>query len=377
MKLRNRTIAVVVLVLALAMAAIVPALAQGTAPQSALRVVHAVPGGPAVNVLVDNNTVFSNISYKQVTSYVALPAGPHSVRVVAAGTQQVLFDTPVSLNGNTYNTVGAVGQPNSVQPLVMNNENTLPVPNQARVRVVHASPNAPAVDLAVAGGAVLFSNVSFPSASGYMTVNAQTFNVEIRQAGTSNVVLTVPNVTLSGATVYSIWAVGLVNGQPPLEALVVVDAPPVLVCQTVVATQTPGPTGVVGGVAGATGTPAATGTRATNTPTPSGTRATGTPTTGTPTTTTGTPTVTGTRATGTPTTAAGTPTATTGTPAATGTAATTAPTVATTAPTVATTAPTAAATAAPTGAATAAGGGATSAPSTPAGGGATTVPATP
>ncbi|MDI7277346.1 MAG: DUF4397 domain-containing protein, partial [Anaerolineae bacterium] len=237
----------VALVLVLASAAVGTgtALAQ-EGEQAALRAVHAVPGAPAVDVFVDGNRVFSNVDYKEATDYAALSAGTHSVRVLPAGAgaqQQALIDTTVNLGAESYNTLAAVGQTGNVQPLVLVNESTLPVINQARVRAVHASPDAPAVDVAVRGGEVLFGGVSFPSASGYQTVAAGTLNLEVRRTGTDNVVLQVPNVTLNGATVYSIFVVGLAGGQPPLEAVVVVDAPPLQTCRVLV-----GPPGVAPGV---------------------------------------------------------------------------------------------------------------------------------
>ncbi len=322
MSLRGRTLAVLALVLALTVTTAGAALAQTQQPpQAILRVVHAVPGAQAVDVFVDGNLVFSNIAFGQATNYAALTAGGHTVRVVPAGAGaqgQALIDTPVELAGGSYNTVAAVGRPNSIQALPLVNSSTLPVTNQALVRVVHASPDAPPVDVAVQGGQVLFSNVGFPSASGYITVPAGTVNLEIRQAGTSNVVRSVPNVTLNGATVYSIFAIGLLNGQPSLSALPVVDAPPIQTCQT-----------LVGAAAQATGTPSVTGTPQTATPTTTGTPATATPTaSGTP--RTATPTTTGTPATATPT-VSGTPR--TGTPTTTGTPRTGTPTVATRTPT--------------------------------------------
>jgi hypothetical protein len=70
----------------------------------------------------------------------------------------------------------------------------------------------------------LFSNLTFGNASAYATVNAGTVNLQVLAAGTSTVALSVPNVTLSGGTVYTVFAVGLLNGQPPLQALLVQDA---------------------------------------------------------------------------------------------------------------------------------------------------------
>ncbi len=58
-----------------------------------------------------------------------------------------------------------------------------PVP-QALVRVVHASPGSPAVDVYAEGNATpLFSNIAYGGASVYIQVPQGTYNLEVRAAG--------------------------------------------------------------------------------------------------------------------------------------------------------------------------------------------------
>jgi hypothetical protein len=227
MRLRGWSLALAALFLALTV------VAPGGAPaqedqQAIVRVVHAVPDGPAVDVLVDNDPVFTNVAYRDVTDYAAVPAGAHNVRVVQAGAApeaRPLIDTTVNLGANTYNTIAAVGRADDIQAQPLEDSNTLPLSTRSSVRVVHAAPEAPAVDVAVQEGPVLFPNVSFTDATQYRTVAAETVNLEVRAASTQDVVLEVPDLTLHGATVYSIFAVGLGNEQAPLEAVVAIDAP--------------------------------------------------------------------------------------------------------------------------------------------------------
>ncbi|HOR00192.1 MAG TPA: DUF4397 domain-containing protein [Anaerolineae bacterium] len=124
--------------------------------------------------------------------------------------------------GQAYSLV-IVGTPANVQTLTLTDNLSAPPSGQAKVRFVHASPDAPAVDVKVAGGATLFSNIAFKSASDYATVAAGTATLQVTQAGSNNVVLTLP-VNLNAGTVYTIYAVGLSSGQPPLQGLVTVES---------------------------------------------------------------------------------------------------------------------------------------------------------
>ena len=85
-------------------------------------------------------------------------------------------------------------------------------PPQARVMAVHASPDAPAVDVAVTGGAVLLANRAFQQYTPFTAVNAGTYDLELRTAGSATVLLSVPNVSLQVGKIYTVFAKGFLNG---------------------------------------------------------------------------------------------------------------------------------------------------------------------
>ncbi len=210
-----------VLVLSLALAT--SALAQDNAAR--VRVVHASPDAPAVDVWVDGSVAFSNAPFKGITSYAALSPGSYNVQVTPTGaTEPVVIDANLDLAASTDYTVVAVGQLANIEPLVLVDNNSAPAAGKAHVRFVHASPDAPAVDIAVAGGPVLFSNVPFKGVGDYLPVDAGTYDLEARLAGTDTVALSVPGVTLDDGGVYTIFAMGLAGGEPALTAVASLDA---------------------------------------------------------------------------------------------------------------------------------------------------------
>ncbi|MPN48441.1 hypothetical protein SDC9_196048 [bioreactor metagenome] len=91
------------------------------------------------------------------------------------------------------------------------------------VKFVHMSPNAPAVDITLADGKKLFTNISFKQATDYIMVTPGVYGIQVRLAGTNTIVLTVPNVSIQGGIPYSIYAIGLAGGKPPLAAVLVED----------------------------------------------------------------------------------------------------------------------------------------------------------
>jgi hypothetical protein len=194
---------------------------------SRVRVVHASPDAPAVDVLVNGSAAFTNAPFKGITNYAALDAGSYSVAVVPTGaTEPQVISATLALDPDRDYTVVAVGQLANIEPLVLTDNNAAPAAGKAHVRFVHASPDAPAVDIAVKGGPVIFSNVAFKGVGDYTPVDAGTYDLEVRLAGTETVALDLPGIALGDGTVYTVFAMGLAGGEPALTAVLSEDAQP-------------------------------------------------------------------------------------------------------------------------------------------------------
>jgi len=212
-------------VLALVVAGLVIHPAYG-AGMAMVRVAHASPNAPAVDVYVDGTRAFTDVKFPQVTAYASVPTGPHHVQVFAAGASPkgpAVIDATLNLSsGKTY-TVAATGLLQSIAPLVLLDRNRTPAQGMARVRFVHLSPNAPKVDVGVAGGPTLFQRVAFGKSTRYVSVPARSYNFVVRVAGTRTVALRVNHVQLAPGAVYTVFAEGLVKGMPKLQAVLSAD----------------------------------------------------------------------------------------------------------------------------------------------------------
>jgi hypothetical protein len=208
------------------MSGVTPAAAEDMAR---IRIVHASPDAPAVDVYADGTKVLTNVPYKGSSDYLSVPVGPHNFKVYATGANPApdtaVIDADATLAAGKDYTIVAVGKVADIQPAVFEDNNAAPAAGKAHVRVIHASPDAPAVDVAVKGGPVLFSDLAFPEAAGPAPVDAGTYDLEVRAAGTTTVALPIDGVTLQEGKIYSVLAVGLLNGEPALEALPIVNEP--------------------------------------------------------------------------------------------------------------------------------------------------------
>jgi hypothetical protein len=96
---------------------------------------------------------------------------------------------------------------------VLEDDNAAVEDGMARLRVVHASPDAPAVDVTAASGEItLFDGVAFGE-SGYTTVEAGDYTVEIRgdTADDDGDVVAADDVSLADGGVYTAFAAGYLS----------------------------------------------------------------------------------------------------------------------------------------------------------------------
>ncbi|EOD00488.1 DUF4397 domain-containing protein [Caldisalinibacter kiritimatiensis] len=191
---------------------------------SFIRILHASPDAPAVDVYINNNLVASNLKYRQFTEYLQVPPGRYNVKVFAAGQRtNPVIDTEVNVTPMSIATVAAVGRLENIKLLPIP-EPRMPIPpGKLYIRFGHLSPNAPRVDVRLPNGQTLFRNVGFEEVTDYIPVDPGTYTLEVFLAGTDERVLYVPNVNLQPNRFYTVYAVGLAGQRPPLQVLIPLD----------------------------------------------------------------------------------------------------------------------------------------------------------
>jgi len=211
------------LALAMALAMAAPAIAQSGEAQ--VRVAHLAPDAPNVDVYVDGEPVLTDVAYTTISDYLPLPAGTHQVTVYATGdTSSPVIDVPVEVAAGGAYTIAAVGlvADGSLTAEVYEDDLRSPATGNAKVRVVHASPDAGPVDVVPRGGDPLVEGLTFPNATPYAEVPEGTYTLDVNPAGTNDTVLTVPDAALADGGVYSAFAVGTVYADS-LQVLLVQD----------------------------------------------------------------------------------------------------------------------------------------------------------
>lgn len=176
-------------------------------------VVHASPDAPGVDLLIDDIVVNSApLEYPDNTGYLPILAGTRNVKVNAAGTTLTVIDATVTLMADGSYSIFAIDELSSIEPLVLVDDLSAPAAGKAHVRFIHLSPDAPAVDITLTDGTVVFGDKSFRDYTDFTPLDAGSYDLQVRLAGTTSVVLDLPGIVLQTGKIYTIFAKGFVAG---------------------------------------------------------------------------------------------------------------------------------------------------------------------
>jgi hypothetical protein len=187
-----------------------------------------------VDLQVDGKTVQSAVGYGQPGSYHSTSSGSRKFDIFNAGTtSNALVSESIKLGSgdttlllqNTDNTSAA----NVLSPYT--DDNTAPTTGNAKLRIIHSSRNAGAVDIyivptgqGIAGFNPQISNFTFQAASSYQSLSAASYDVVMTQAGTQNILNNLTDTySLTAGQIRTIVIVDASFGGGPFSQLILND----------------------------------------------------------------------------------------------------------------------------------------------------------
>lgn len=205
----------------------------------AVRIVHLSPDAPTVDVYADGDLAFETVDRLSRSDYLSYAPGTYTLTFVPAGEdpEEAIYETDVELESGEY-TLAAIGEVCSMseRPFELvrfEDENGPTEAGNARIRGIHASPDAPPVDVVTDDGTVLFEGIEFGDGA-YAELPAGGRVVEIREAG-EEAGLARFRIEPEAGSVYTGYAVGYVNPEeapaaapddPSLSLAITRDATP-------------------------------------------------------------------------------------------------------------------------------------------------------
>ena len=193
-----------------------------------VRVGHFSPDAPAVDIYANGAILadLEGVEFGTLSGYIEVPADTYSIAVVVAGEDPaeatVIGPADVALEAGSKSTIAATGFVADIAPIILD-DSVETEEGMAQVRIVHFSPDAPAVDVAPDGADALLTDLAFGLDTGYVPLPEGEYDLEVRVAGTDTVAIQLDPITLDGDTAYSVFAIGSLDGET-LTVLPAVDS---------------------------------------------------------------------------------------------------------------------------------------------------------
>jgi len=189
-----------------------------------IRMFHAAPGAPEVDIYANGKQVAKRLAYGQFTDYISLAMGTYTIEAFPVG----LKDSPVlritlPIESKVY-TLALIGILPRIGILPIVDEFVAFSPGTANIRFANLSPNAPSLNLALRGGLNLFTDVSYTEVSDYIPMRPGNYNLVVTPATSSTVVTAVPRVRILPRRNLTFYVLGLYGQQPSsLEVYIPMD----------------------------------------------------------------------------------------------------------------------------------------------------------
>lgn len=193
-------------------------------PASYIRMLHASPDSPAVDIYINNNPIIKGLAYKGFTDYMPIPSGSHNIKIYPSGnTTRPIVDTNLFIPDGIIYTVAAIGTLPNISLLPIEDTRRPIIQGKTLLRFAHLSPEAPNQDITLTQGTPLFKNIGYKQITKYIPINPGLHRIQALVAGTDKVILDVPNITLHPNKFYTIYEVGLTSKNPTLQVLIPLD----------------------------------------------------------------------------------------------------------------------------------------------------------
>ncbi len=188
-----------------------------------IRLLHAVPSAPAVDIYANDKLLYKNLSFGQITDYINVSAGQYKVQIFQSGNKDNLFITEnYEVKPNSASTIAVTYENNEISFFVLDDSSKDNKSFLSYVRFINLSPDSRLLSLRLPENIVLFDEVSYLETNEHYPLSAGIYNfVVISSDGTFEKYIS--NVKLERKMSITIYVVGLFKRNPQVGYILVKD----------------------------------------------------------------------------------------------------------------------------------------------------------
>lgn len=181
---------------------------------SYIRMLNAIPNSDEVDVYVNGNLIFSDIRYKEFSSYTPTAPGNYDVEIYKAGNRdELLHSHNLTIAGGNAGTLVITGLiPKLMILAVYENPSEQVEPGNSKFRIAHLSPTTSPVDITV-NTVKMIEEIPFGKRTNYAEVPTGIYDFLIREnefdrINQSEELSIINKVEIKNGKIYTIYIVG-------------------------------------------------------------------------------------------------------------------------------------------------------------------------
>lgn len=188
-----------------------------------LRIIHAVPDAPAVDIYLNKLLTFPGIKFGNVTNYLNVLPNTYNIEIYPAGTHnKPIITESFQVNPNSVSTIVVTYENNEIAFFTLDDTHADTNPLLSFIRFINVSPTAPLLSLSLPDSRVLFNQTSYLETNDYYPTSPGIYNFIVSTAD-GDYSKYISNINLSANMFITIYIIGLYNKKPPLGYILVTD----------------------------------------------------------------------------------------------------------------------------------------------------------
>lgn len=188
-----------------------------------IRFIHATPDAPSIDVYLNNKLIYSNLSFGNITNYIAVTPETYSVKLFKTGTtEKPLITESLPVTPNSASTINITFENNEIAFFTIDDTHTTSNSLLSYVRFINLAPTAPLLSLSLPNGEVLFNQASYLETNDYYPISPGIYNF-IVSTSDGNFSKYISDLKLTKDLYITIYMIGLYNKRPPLGYILVKD----------------------------------------------------------------------------------------------------------------------------------------------------------
>jgi Domain of unknown function (DUF4397) len=192
--------------------------------KSKIRFLNASPLNIGIQIYVDENLIAESMNFSDITEYTMISPGIHTIKVyLKENTEKPTLEKMIDIAPNSNYTVSIVDVRDALDNLILKDGGEDKVKINSHLRFINLSKNAPLMSLSLLNDIVLFDDVEYLETTNYYDLSSAIYNFKITFLDNTIIAKTISNKLLENGKFYTIYVLGLFNGNPPMGYLMVED----------------------------------------------------------------------------------------------------------------------------------------------------------